>query len=80
MFDLSFKFDEKKFMKNIEKTVVKQTNSHMENSVKNLRCSTHGKIAKINSNSRNLKDLNWTVEACCEEFKDSIIQKLTRGA
>ena len=52
----------------------------MENSIKHLPCPTHGEIAKINSNSRKLKDLNWTVEACCEAFKDSIIQKLKRGA
>jgi DNA-binding transcriptional regulator WhiA len=73
-------FDEKKIIKELQKAVVKNTNSHMENSVKNFRCPVHGYEAKITSNSSNLKNLNWTVKACCEEFKDSVIQELKRKA
>ena len=52
----------------------------MENSVKHLRCPTHGEIAKINSNSRKLKDLNsLQMQSDIEEIYDKDEQENARA-
>jgi len=76
MINFSMQFDEKKFMKSIKKTMVKATKSHIDQKIKNLCCPIHGQRAKLTSKGRNLNNLSWLVEGCCQEFKDSIIKHL----
>ena len=81
MIDISFEIGGRRVNPNnigdaIEKAVYQQVSDTVKKSLSSVRCPEHGQRPTVKIKGRNLDNLSFEVNGCCQDLIDLAINKL----
>ena len=81
MIDITFEIGGRKvspdrFGDELEKAILSEVADNVKKALSSVMCPKHGQRPRVKVKGRNVNNLSWEVEGCCQELIDMAMNKL----